>query len=336
MAGGSDTVQTTQNQSSMSQMSYPQYTQDANKALTMGGFMMGAPFMQIPKEARAGFTPDQMQAFDMVRQNAQEQFVPGATQVPTGQSYQAAQVGPASMMQPHLTNPNSIASYMNPYMDSVIDPAVQQLRRNTNAQMADIGARAASTAAMGGGSSEAMERALARRGSNENLVNMVTGLMSQGYDRAQNFAQGETGILNQAEAANQAARNNFALQDAAYRQQANMGNPQLALETAQLQDAMRTSDLARRLQAINSTLGIGNQQQLFAQSAIDVPWDMLQRIAAITPQGVYNTTQNSQSEGTATRPNEAPSPFAQLLGAGLTIAGMPAGGGSSLIGKAFG
>ena len=196
--------------------------------------------------------------------------------------------------------------------------------------MADIGARAASTAAMGGGSSEAMERALARRGSNENLVNMVTGLMSQGYDRAQNFAQGETGILNQA------ARNNFALQDAAYRQQANMGNPQLALETAQLQDAMRTSDLARRLQAINSTLGIGNQQQLFAQSAIDVPWDMLQRIAAITPQGVYNTTQNSQSEGTATRPNEAPSPFAQLLGAGLTIAGMPAGGGSSLIGKAFG
>ena len=36
MAGGSDTVQTTQNQSSMSQMSYPQYTQDANKALTMG------------------------------------------------------------------------------------------------------------------------------------------------------------------------------------------------------------------------------------------------------------------------------------------------------------
>ena len=71
MAGGSDTVQTTQNQSSMSQMSYPQYTQDANKALTMGGFMMGAPFMQIPKEARAGFNPDQMQAFDMVRQNAQ-------------------------------------------------------------------------------------------------------------------------------------------------------------------------------------------------------------------------------------------------------------------------
>jgi hypothetical protein len=323
-----DSGSKTQTTNTSSATQYPQWTQDANKATTVAGMTMGSPFLQVPQNAVAGLNNDQMKAFDLARQSAQAAYQPGVTATPTG-SYQAASLGPAHMASAQTMDASDIGAYMNLYMEGVIGRAVQMARRQANATQADIGGRAASAQAMGG-SQEAMERALARRGANENIVSTVANLMSGGYDRAQGYAQNQANTRQQTHMANVGAQNQFQLQDAAYRQQANMGNPTLALEQARVSDSMRTSDLSRQMQAYAQLIGAGNQQQLFAQKAMDVPWDTVARIAGYVP-NVYNTNTN----GTNVSPDNSPGIFQTLLGTGLAIGGMDAPGaaGGSLLGK---
>ncbi|MCD1644166.1 hypothetical protein [Aurantimonas coralicida] len=312
--GGSKTQQT----QTSSATQYPAWTQNANQATTTAGMTMGSPFLQVPKNAVAGLNNDQMKAFDLARQSAQSAYQPGPTATPTG-SYQAANVGPANMATAQTMNAGDIGAYMNPYMEGVIDPAVQMARRQANATQSDIGSRAASAQAMGG-SQEAMERALARRSANENMVGTVANMMSSGYDRAQGYAQNQANTRQQTELANVGDRNQFALQQANYEQQANMGNPGLALDQARLQDSMRTSDLSRQMNALQQLLGAGNQQQLFAQKAMDVPKDTLSWMAGFVP-NVYNTN----TSGTQTSPDNSPGFLQQLLGVGATLGGKALG-----------
>lgn len=313
-----DSGSKTQQVQTSSATQYPQWTQDANKATTIAGMTMGSPFLQVPKHAVAGLNNDQIKAFDLARQSAQAAYQPGVTATPTG-SYQAASLGPAQMASAQTMDASDIGAYMNPYMKGVIDPAVQMARRQANATQADIGGRAAAAQAMGG-SQEAMERALARRGANENIVSTVANLMSGGYDRAQGYAQNQANTRQQTHMANVGAQNQFQLQDAAYRQQAAMGNPALAMDQARLQDSMRTSDLSRQMNALQQLLGTGNQQQLFAQKAMDVPKDTLSWMAGFVP-NVYNTS----SSGTNTSPDNSPGIFQQLLGVGATLGGKALG-----------
>jgi len=313
--GGGNKTQQVQTSSATQ---YPQWTQDANKATTVAGMTMGSPFLQVPQNAVAGLNNDQMKAFDLARQSAQAAYQPGVTATPTG-SYQAANLGPATRATAQSMNPADIGAYMNEYMQGVIDPAVQQARREARATQAEIGGRAAAAGSFGG-SREAIERAQAQRAANENIVGTVSGLMSSGYDRAQGYAQNEANTRQQTELANAGALNQFQLQDAAYRQQAAMGNPALALDQARVADSMRTSDLSRQIQAYTQLLGAGNQQQLFAQKAMDVPKDTLSWMAGFVP-NVYNTN----SSGTNTSPDNSPGIFQQLLGVGATLGGKALG-----------
>jgi hypothetical protein len=80
----------------------------------------------------------------------------------------------------------------------------------------------------------------------------------------------------------------------------------------QLQEAARSGDQTRQLQAIQALLGIGNSQQQMAQANVSTPLQYLQLLSQMTPQNYGGTN-------TTTAPNTAPSPLQSLLGAGLAI-----------------
>ena len=81
---------------------------------------------------------------------------------------------------------------------------------------------------------------------------------------------------------------------------------------AQLQEAMKTGDQTRQMQAIQALLSQGNAQQQFAQSNVTTPLQYLQLLSQITPTNYGGTN-------TTTAPNTAPSPLQSLLGAGVAI-----------------
>lgn len=171
------------------------------------------------------------------------------------------QLGGASQATAQTMDPNTIPDRMNPYMQSVIDPAVQQARRALRQTHADIGARSAAAGAFGG-SRESLERAQANRGYNENVTQLVATLMSQGYDRATAQAQADAQIRQQTNLTNTGANNQFLMQQSNLDQQIGLANAaarnQYGLQQASLD---QQSALANQ----NSQNQYGLQQGQFDQ-----------------------------------------------------------------------
>jgi len=304
---------------------YPQWTQDATQGLNQAGQSVYQGFVNAPAYATAGLNIDQQKSFDLARQMAQNAFTSGPTQINGSTQATAATVGAPTMATAQTLNPNDIASYMNPYMQNVINPVVTQARSDLNNQQATIGANAAAAGAFGG-DREALERGLADRNYNNSVSSTVANLMAQGYSQAQAAAEADAQARQQTSLANQSAANNASLQQAAYDQAVALANPSLNLQTAQLTDALKGTNQSQELTALQALLGIGNQQQQQAQNVIDTPFTALQRLAALTPQ-VYDQTSSTTQPGT--------SPLQSILGLGLSIAGMPVAGGGSLLGNAL-
>lgn len=125
---------------------------------------------------------------------------------------------------------------------------------------------------------------------------------------AQYGAQSQNANRTQdANALTQAGATNAAAQNARDQFLASLG-----LQTSQMQDSLKTSDMGRQLQAIQALLGIGNAQQSYYQNNLNVPLQYLQLMGQLTPSNYGSTT-------TGVTPNTAASPLQTILGAGLTI-----------------
>lgn len=74
----------------------------------------------------------------------------------------------------------------------------------------------------------------------------------------------------------------------------------------------------RQRYALQDLLGFGNMAQTQAQKQLDIPYTALQRYASLVP-GSQVTTE----------PDNSPGWLQQILGVGLTLAGMPTAGGGS-------
>lgn len=339
MGGGDDTQTTTQQTAT----NYPQWTQDALKGLVGAGTAMNSPFLQVPRYQTAGMNPDQMKAMDLARQTAQSVYQGGQTAIKGDTTAQPAQLGGPAMASAasataQQVDPNAIAGNMNPFIDAVIDPALKQAARSRDENQASIGQRAAASGSFGG-SREAIERGQADRAYQEGTASMVAQLMAQGWDQASALAQANAqmrqqtalsnaGMQQQTNMANQSASNTYGLTQGGYDQQAAMYNAGIPMERARMEDALRTSDMARQQSAMQGLLGMGNQQQLFAQSVLDTPWTALSRYASLVPQ-VYN----SSGTATSTQPDNSPGFLQSLLGAGLTVGTAGTTGGGSLLGN---
>jgi hypothetical protein len=136
------------------------------------------------------------------------------------------------------------------------------------------------------------------------------------------FNTGQTNNQNQfnATAQNQAGQFNAGQQNQVGMFNAGQQNS-LGLNLLNAQETAQTADQQRRLQMIAALLGIGNQQQTFQQSALDVPEEYLKLLGATTPQDT-----SSNTTGVKSQLDTSPSPAQQILGGALTLGGMKTSG----------
>jgi hypothetical protein len=263
----------TQTTTSTEQQAFAPYIQNAQQDAMGIGFNLNKQFMQAPGFAVAGMNPDQMRAFDMTRQDAV-----------AAQRSQRPSVMGLGQAETHQLGGKDFQEFMNPYLDSVGKSALGAMNKeygNTDASLA------AKYAGMGsfGGSGAAIARGQAARGHNEASGALVNQLMSQGYDRGNALAMSNVGM-----------RNDMA--------RFNAGQE---LNAANMESGLMDADQLRRMRATQAMLQGGNQQQLFAQTAVDVPMRALERWAPLIPQ-VYNSNSVKETES----PDNSPNPLMQI------------------------
>ena len=88
------------------------------------------------------------------------------------------------------TGEGSIASYMSPYQQQVMDASLSEFDRNAAMQQNAIGDSAISMGAFGGGR-EGVQRAEMMRGSNMNRASLQAQLLNQGFQQAQQARSGD-------------------------------------------------------------------------------------------------------------------------------------------------
>ncbi|ALN73525.1 hypothetical protein [Aureimonas sp. AU20] len=320
--GGNKTQQTTQT------TEYPAWISGAQQTASNAGSAMATPFLQVPKYGVAGFNPDQMKGFDLARDMAQTAFTSTPVRRPAANPATAtasnASVTNATAAQ---VNPGDVQAAFNPFVSGVITPTLERMTREKNASAAEIGARAAASGSFGG-SREAVQRALLDRSHIESVGSTVAQLMAQGHDQATatalaNAQMRQQTALTNAGAANETSQFNANAANGVSQFNAGATNS-YNLQAPGVEDSLASSEQQRRMNALAQLLGVGSQQQALTQTGIDLPWTTLQRLLGVTPQ-VYGSTQ------TGVAPDNSPSGFQQLLGAGVSLLGTATGGGGTLL-----
>ncbi len=220
-------------------------------------------FWQASPFARAAQTADQLKAFDLAR-------------ISTGNVFDSAPVTAPGMNPGDATaaqiGPGAISEFMNPYAKAVGDTTLDAMRREYSNADAGLASKYAAAGAMGG-SGEAIARGQAARGFNQNVGQTIAGIQGDAFNKALSTAS----------------------QNAQMDQQSRLARMDYGLKAPQVESQLRTQQQARELQGAQAVLGAGNQQQQFAQSAMDVPRTMLDWYRNYVPQ-VYNQDVFKQTE----------------------------------------
>lgn len=224
---------------------------------------------------------------------------------------------------------------MSPYKSTVIDTTLNNMRRERDNNNASVSAQAAARGAFGG-SGEALGIAQNNRNFASDAGQLSAQLMDQGFNAAQGLASANADRRQQTELSNAGFTQQTNLSNAANQQQANLQNAMWEMEAGRnnmdnayrmlnLEDQFKNSDLQRQMTLINALLGTGASQQNDMQDQLNAPYEALARLFQFVPQQ-YDVTQ------VGTQPDNSPSLFQQLLGAGLAIGGMGTKGGGSVLG----
>lgn len=175
-------------------------------------------------------------------------------QMGTGLGMQAA--GAGSRYAQQATDPNSIAAYMSPYTQNVIDVQKEQAIRDYQKAMPSLGAQAVRQGAFGG-SRSAIERAEAGRTLGSNLANIQAQGQQAAYDKAIQSQQFGANLgLQGLQAGMQGIGQG--LQGVGAQQAAYTGAGNLASTLGQLGGAEQQADIARM--GLQNQLGQAQQQ----------------------------------------------------------------------------
>lgn len=302
------------------------------------------------------FNPDQLRAYELTRKEAENPTqVPftsmDSTTLPPTYQMSPATFGNVASMAPvnfaaAQLDPNTYTAFMNPFIGSVESTTLAAQRREMEKDLNAVRGRTAAASAFGGaGARGALQETQLTNDYGNRRDEMVARLRSEGFDKANALAMANAQMSQQAALANagfeqQARQTNAAnLQqayaaNAGYEQQANAANAgaenQRALSqggfdqtvnqfNAAGQNTMALSNVGLQQQALQNLLGIGNQQYGY-------PLQAAQIMASAIPKDYGGTSQTVKSAP------QSQSLLQQLLGVGLSIAGAPATGGTSLIG----
>jgi hypothetical protein len=233
-------------------------------AKDLAGFGQGlaqTPYQPYTEQRVAGFSPDTMSAFDMIRQNVGAaspayQSAMGTSQA--NQGFNAQNVGNVNASQ---WAGQDLSPYMNPYTQNVIDAQMAD-QQNAYGQAYNQMASQAQAAGAFGGSRFGVAQGQLAGDSVRNQALMSAQLRSQGFDTA-------AGLLGQ-----DVDRQNWAT---GINQQTALQNQQASIQSAGLRDqAARTSGLLAGeyqdslAQDAGALAGAGSAQQALQQQQLDV------------------------------------------------------------------
>ena len=285
---GTSTQKSTEN----SQTTYPQWTQDAYQDTYGVGSGMLENFLRNPQYAVAGMNTDQMKGFDLARDSARNIFTNPASVAPGSPMLNPVNASAAEM------SAASVDASMNPHIQNVVDTTRNTMTRDWRDKDASLAAASAASAVRGSGG--ALARGQLARGAQENIGSITAQLMSQGYDKMKAMELANAQMQQQANQSNAGFQQQTALANAGAANSMLTTGADYGLKAAQVNDQFRTNQQARELAALQQILQGGNQQQKFAQTALDVPWTALERLFGLTPKQLNSQT-ISQKEGESTK-----------------------------------
>jgi hypothetical protein len=254
------------------------------------------PYQPYGGQMVAGFTPDQLAAFQGVRetQGISQPYIQGAQGL-VGQAL--------SYADPSRFTAEELSRYYNPYQQNVIDATMANMREMNASQQNDLTGNAIMKGAMGGDRVGIARAELARQ---QNLTNNATlaGLQQQGWQNA----------LNQYNQQQQTAIG--AAQSGAY------GLGQLGSQAQQ-----------SALQGLQALLGTGGMQQALGQQqlqnayeqwqqAMGYPYQQAQWQAGITGAIAPSMGGTTTSMGFGSNTQQQPQPSVGNQVAGLGLAGL--------------
>ena len=264
------------------------------------------PFVPYTGKRVAGFSPDQLRAFQATR----GMFEAGQQYDPLGTLSQLGQQPTPGLLQA------DIGAYQSPYQQEVIDLAMQDIQRQSDIARQQAQSRAIGAGAFGGSRSALIESE-ATRPFAEEAAQTIAGLRSAGFAQAAGMAES----------------------DAQRRQRLIESSPELALRARQQQAGLLGGQLGEQYKALGLLGGIGGQQQALEQARLQAQRGEFERelgypayqlgllgqaAGGINPAVIGQTQTGKKSVG-----------FGDILGAAAGIGGAMATGGAFGAGGLF-
>ena len=277
------------------------------------------PYQNYSGERVAGFSPQQTQAFNQL----QGMQVPGQTTDASNITYNAAQqagnyqnYGPQQFQTQQANNPALMQSYMNPYIQTALDPTLQLMQQNAGINQRNLSQQAQRAGAFGG-YRQGIQQAVQAGQDSLAQGNVIGNMYNTGYGQASQNMQTDAARKLAADQAGEQSRQ-FG---------ANLG---LSGLQTQLQGAGQLGQLGQS--QLNQQLGLnqaqqlaGAQQQQNVQQGLDVGYQNfldqqnwayknLGFLSEILGRPMANSTQSMYSAPPSTSQN--------LLGLGLGAYGL--------------
>ncbi len=283
----------------------------AGKGAELAGINQDAP---VPQQSIAGFTPDQQQAFQQIRDN-QGSWQPGLAQAgqtvqgavtgaqQAGQQANAAVAGPSQ----NWTDPGTQQQYMSPYTSSVVNEIARLGNQNFNENiMPQINASMIGSGQFGS-TRNAGVLSNAARDTEQNIMGQQASALESGYSTAGN-------LFNQDANRNQQQQS---MQGQTALAAGTLG-AQTGLQAGQQQGALAQTGAALGLQDAQALQASGQQQQQLQQTGLDTDynnlvaqqqygWNNLNNLNSIIRGAQLPTSQTSITQGPLTRtPGQSP------------------------------
>lgn len=295
----------------------------AGKGVELAGNAQEQP---VPQQSIAGFTPDQIAAFERVRQNA-DSWQPGlaqagqTTQGAVGTALGAQQTANTAVAGPAQSwNTGTMEQYMSPYTNTVVNEIARLGNQNFNENiMPQINASMIGSGQFGS-TRNAGALGAAGRDVQQNISGQQASALESGYTTAGNlFSQDANRQQQQQQMQGQTALAGGAL------------GAQTGLTAGQQEGALAQTGSALGLQDAQAVQAIGQQQQQLAQAGLDTDynntvgqqqygWNILNNLNSIIRGAQLPTTQTSTTQGPLTRTQGA-SPLAGIANTYAQLAG---------------
>lgn len=285
---------------------YTQYTRDlAGKAISAGANAEGQP---VPQQSVAGFTPDQSQAFQQIRDNQGNwQNATGQALGQFGQAGGAAGRANAAVAGPSQNFTDNVSKYMSPYTSSVVNEIGRLGNQNFQENiMPQINASMIGSGQFGS-TRNAEVLSNAGRDVQQNILGQQATALESGYGTAGTlFGQDANRAQQQQQTQASTALAGGALQN----------------QTGQAMGALGQATQQMGLTDAQALQAAGQQQQQMQQTGLDTaynnqvamnnaPWTNLSNMSSLVRGVQLPSTQTAMNSGPLTR-TYSQSPVSQL------------------------